>query len=264
MNITKLAALAAAAVLCTAGCGSRSESGGSQISTAVTTAAPPIGGSENSGEKYDSAKYLDMIKERADKAELDSEPLVLGSVGKLVSPAAGSLAADLGDYRVSSGGVKLYYDEKLFPTELMLTLEKYFTALSEADYNTYRKCIFPSYLDEMDKYLAKDYGYDMKTSFAKQCSNLADMTEGDFTVTRIKLEEAPDYYKDADNIDKYFGRLDELFGSGYYQSVKDDSDRIIDACFFLMGKTAEGGERIIVGEYEIVFAEKDGRYYTFG
>ena len=264
MNISKLTALAAAAVLCMAGCSGRAEKSSSPASVAATTSAPPIGGPENSGENYDSAKYLEMIKERAEKAELDSEPLVLGSVGKLVSPESGAQDADLGDYRVSSSGVKLYYDEKLYPTELILTLEKYFTALSEADYNTYRKCIFPSYLDEMDKFLKKKYDYDVKTSFAKQCSNLADMAEGDVTVTRIKLEEAKNYYEDSDNLTKYFERLDDLFDTDYYKSVQDDSDRIIDACFYLMGRTAGGEERILVGEYEIVFAEKDGRYYTFG
>ena len=41
-------------------------------------------------------------------------------------------------------------------------------------------------------------------------------------------------------------------------------DEVIDACFYIMGEDAYGQENPIVTGYEIVFAVKDGKYYTFG
>ena len=59
-------------------------------------------------------------------------------------------------------------------------------------------------------------------------------------------------------------RMDEHFGKSYYEQVKGESDYLIDATFYLMGEDSNGNENVIVNGYKIVFAEKDGRYYTFG
>ena len=78
---------------------------------------------------YDSEAYQAKINEHVKAAELTDAPLVLGSVGKdIIVPDEGAEDSGLGTYRVSSSGIKLYYDETVFPEELMLTLEKYFTS----------------------------------------------------------------------------------------------------------------------------------------
>ena len=176
----------------------------------------------------------------------------------------GAEDAELGSYKMSSSGVKLYYDDTEFSDELMLTLEKYFLSFPAADYNSYQKCMFPSYIDEMEGFLGKEYDYDLKTSFSKRCSSLADNMYGDYKITRIKLEAAPVYDETKDNLETYFESLNEVFGKDYYEQVKSESDEVIDACFYIMGEDAYGQENPIVTGYEIVFAVKDGKYYTFG
>lgn len=269
MKITRLTAfiLAAASLQCLTGCGkSKGDSMPLYAETPVqTTTEAPIGGADISGDNYNGDAYFEKIKERVEAAATNDEALVLGSVGKqIIAPAEGDADVGLGSYRVSSSGIKLYYDETEFPAELLLTLEKYFMAFSSADYNTYTKCVFPSYITEMEKFLQNDFGYDLKTSFSKQCSQLASQMQGDFRITRIKLETAPVYDEEQDNLKTYFQSLNDSFGKDYYAQVKAESDEILDTCFYVMAEDPYGAEQLMVGECEIVFAVKDGRYYTFG
>ena len=234
--------------------------------TAVQTpTSSPAGGAELSGDNYNSDEYYTKIQEKVSSAAVDSDPLDLGLVGnELITPDEGAEDAELGSYKMSSSGVKLYYDDTEFSDELMLTLEKYFLSFPAADYNSYQKCMFPSYIDEMEGFLGKEYDYDLKTSFSKRCSSLADNMYGDYKITRIKLEAAPVYDETKDNLETYFESLNEVFGKDYYEQVKSESDEVIDACFYIMGEDAYGQENPIVTGYEIVFAVKDGKYYTFG
>jgi hypothetical protein len=269
MDKRRLTALALAAVSlqCLAGCGKKKNDSmpGYAETPVQTTTEPPVGGADISGDNYDSDAYLAKIEEHINAAELTDEDIVLGSIGKdVIVPEDGAVDVGLGSYRVSSSGVKLYYDETVFPEELMLTLEKYFTAFPSADYTTYRRCVFPSYITEMESFLEKNYDYDLKTSFSKQCSSLAEQMKGDYRITRIKLEEAPVYEEGKDNLETYFSSLDEVFEKDYYSQVKEESDELIDACFYIMVEDPYGEEKMLVSEYEIVFAVKDGKYYTFG
>lgn len=116
----------------------------------------------------------------------------------------------------------------------------------------------------MNKYLEEDFDHDLKTSFASQCASLADNVNGDFIVTRIKVEPAPQFEEGKDNIESYFSMLDDSFNKDYYSEVKAEADKFYDALFYVMVQDAYGDESLIISEYEIVFAEKDGRYYLFG
>ncbi|MGN0614945.1 hypothetical protein [Ruminococcus flavefaciens] len=260
--------LAAAGLQCLAGCGKNKKDDSMPLyaeTPVETTTEPPVGGADISGDKYDSEAYQAKINEHVKAAELTDAPLVLGSVGKdIIVPDEGAEDSGLGTYRVSSSGIKLYYDETVFPEELMLTLEKYFTSFPSADYATYSRCVFPSYITEMESFLEKNYNYDLKASFSKQCSTLAEKMKGDYRITRIKLEEAPVYEEGKDNIENYFSSLDEVFEKDYLNQVKEESDELIDACFYVMAEDPYGKEQMLVAEYEIVFAVKDGKYYTFG
>ena len=259
--------LAAAGLQCLAGCEkNKSESTPSYAATPVQTVTePPIGGADISGDNYNSEAYEKKINEHVQASSPNYNELVLGTVGKdVIVPEDGAEDVGLGSYRLSSSGIKLYYDETIFPDELVLTLEKYFTSFPPADYPTYIKCVFPSYITEMEKYLKENYQYDLKTSFSKRCASLAEQMSGDYRITRIKLEEAPVYDETKDNLETYFSGAGEIFGKDYYSQVKEESDDIIDACFFIMAEDSYGKEQLLVADYEIVFAVKDGKYYTFG
>ena len=274
MKIPKLTAfiVAAACMGCFAGCEKKDDTSASDTKSSssagadnVTATAPVIGGAELSADNYDSDAYLEKIKENVEKCESADKPAEIGTFGDIIEPEEGSEEAELGSYRISDRGTKLYFEESEYPKELILTLDKYFSAYPAADYTTYTSCVFPSYIDEMEKFLEKEYEYDLKTSFAQQCSKLADQMCGDYKITRIKIEPAEEYEEDGkNNIDYYLSTLDETFGEGYGDSVKADSDDIINASFYVMGEDAYGKEIMLVSGYEIFFAVKDGHYYTFG
>ncbi len=257
-KLTAAVLAVAAALQCFAGCGKKDE-----IKVPETT-APSVGGSELSGEKFDAEAYYNKVLETVQKCEVGTEAPKLGTLGDVVTPAEDSAEANLGKYRVSSNGVKLYFNDEDFSKDLMLTLEQYFLSFPLADYTKYTSCVFPSFIDEMGIYLQKDYSYDFKTSFAKQCASLANVMQGDYKITRIRVEKPEQYTEGVDNLDNYFKSLDDVFGKAYYDQVKSESDGIVDACFYVMGQDSTGKETMIVSGYEIVFAQKDGRYYTFG
>lgn len=254
----KILSLLSAAALCAAalsGCKDKKSS-----SSAVTDSGEII----STGEEYDSEAYADKIREKISAQERSSDAPALGSVGDYIEPDADAQDGDLGAYRECSTGVKLYYEEDEFPTELMLTLERYFTSFATADYALYTQCVYPSYIDNMETFLDENYGYGMNMSFANQCSSLADNMESGFKVTRIKLEPAPEYYEDKTNFEGFFSSIDESFGKDYYKEVADEADQMYDGVFYVMAAGADEEEVLLISEFEIVFAEKDGRYYIFG
>lgn len=178
-------------------------------------------------------------------------------------PTTSEDEAELGEYVFSESGVKLYYDETEFAEDvdiaaIVAALEKYFITYSQADYESYLDCIHPEYLKQMNDYLERDFGYGMETSFESQCENLKTNAGGDYTITRIKVEANAE-----DGSEEYLTYLGELFGTDLYETIKSDSDAIHDLIFYVMVE-AEGVETLLISEFEIVFAEKDGKYYAFG
>lgn len=180
-----------------------------------------------------------------------------------VQPTTSADEAELGEYVFSESGIKLYYDESEFAEEvdvagIVAALEKYFVSFSQADYDTYLECIHSEYITQMNAYLEKDYGYDLETSFNKQCETLKSNAGGDYTITRLKVQSPAE-----DGSEDYLTYLGELYGTDFYNTVKEDSDALHDLIFYVMVE-AEGVETLLISEFEIVFAEKDGKYYAFG
>ena len=274
MKTSKLTAFltAAACIGCFAGCGKQREKNSSENKTAndtspaadVEATVPAVGSDELTADNYNEEKYLDKINEKIKNAKVSDKSVELGSVGETVTPAEGSEEYELGEYRISDNGIKLYYDDKEFSDELMLSLAEYFTAVSAADYETYSSFILPSYIEKMETFLKENYDSDHKTSFAKRCSSFATQMNGDYRITRIKLETAEPHEEGKDNIDEFLSSLDEVFGDNYSEAIKSESDELIDAAFYVMAADSTGKETMLISDYEIVFAVKDGKYYTFG
>ena len=266
-RILALLLVAAAGTQCLTGCGEKKKSSMPLYAeTAVETPTdPPVGGSDISGDNYNPDEYFARISSHVEGIQVTDGELVLGTVGdSLISPEEGAADYNLGDYRLSSSGIKLYYDETEYPTELMLTLEKYFTSFPAADYNVYYKCLFPGYIPEMEAKNADVEGYSLKNSFIKRCASLANISRGDFKITRIKVEKTAPREDGQDNVQAYFEGLNNYLGKDYYSEVKEQCDNLVDACFYIMGENSYGQETMIVQNTDIVFAVKDGKYYTFG
>lgn len=165
---------------------------------------------------------------------------------------------DMGEYTINENGVKLYYSPEQVPAEVMAALEAYFSTYAAGDYEAYEKNIYPGYLTEMTEYLEKDFGYGMETSFNNQCETLKANAGGEFKITRIKADPA-----EEENYEAYFATLDELFETDFYGKVMEDADKLYDLIFYIIAE-AEGEEVLLLQEFEIVFAEIDGKLYTFG
>lgn len=262
MNKMKLTALLLAAAMgcgIFTACGDKKEKGGDSSSSSSVA-------DESSAETatYDAEGYKDIIMENIEKADNSDEPFKFGALSDVVTPPEDDDEADLGQYRQSESGVKYYFSETDYPADLMQTLEQYFTSFAEADYTAYSRCIYPEYRDKMDEFLKNDYEYDLKESFALQCTNLANTMNGKYSVTRLKMEVPAQYDESKDNLEAYFERFSEILGEDYYEKLVKDVDKVYDGEFYVMAKDRLGNESLLISAFEIVFVEKDGRYYVFG
>lgn len=199
------------------------------------------------------------------KTAKEDIPVSDSGVSEVITPDEDSKEYELGDYRVTSKGTKLYYDENI-DTEIMLALEKYFISFADGDFEAYKSCLYPSYITEYESFLQKEYEYGLDTSFQTQCDNLNEKMGGQFKVTRVKAEKDPemtDEQKD-EKLSEFFSSLNEFFGKDYYEELKGETDGFEYLTFFIMGEDSNGEETMIVSEFNIVFAQKDGNYYLFG
>lgn len=205
-------------------------------------------------------------KDDAKKTSSAAAPAKVESgVGELFTPEEDAVDSGLGSYRMSEYGTKLYYDDSVFSDKLALSLDKYFKSLHDEDYETYKSCLFPSYLNNMETYLQKDFEYGMDTSFANQCARLKAQSAENYTITRIKIDKpkTEEGSTEEDYFSSFFGKLGECFGTDYYQEVKDTTDNLYEVMFTIMAEY-DGAETIILSDMKIVVAEKDGVFYNFG
>ena len=208
-------------------------------------------------------------------------------VSDRITPAEGSEEYDLGSYRVDKNGIKLYYDDTDISPELMLALEKYFMSFQNEDFEAYKQAVSSDYVQRYDKYLSEVYSetldgeeeYTIESSFKMQCENLrermknengsdslAEDDKGDFKITRIRAErpELAEGETKEEYIKKFFSYLDNVFDMDYYDFVADQADDFEFLTFFIIAEGEDGEEHLMISETDIVFAEKDGEYYTFG
>lgn len=214
------------------------------------------------------------VDENGGKSASEKNENTEPTVGELIVPKEGDREYNLGNYRMGSQGVKLYFDEDV-SDEFMLALENYFMTLQNRDYDAYKETVFPDYAERYEEYLQKEYSYGFEHSFELNCDRLASAASSDdgeeFEITRIKAEKIEPETDDSGNVEseediekeslEYF---DELFGIDYYSFVKENSDDIQCVSFYIYAKESDGEEHLIISENRIVLAEKDGKYYTFG
>lgn len=208
-------------------------------------------------------------------------------VSDIITPAEDSEEYNLGSYRVSESGIKLYYEDEDIPTELMLTLERYFTAFQNKDFELYKSCLASDYVERYNKYLIENYSsedneYNLQSSFELQCDNIRsymiqeilgtydvpedDNHTGDFKITRIRAENTELLEGETTEglTESFFEYLDGVFDMDYYEYVSEQADCFRYFTFYIIAEGEDGEEHRIISEMDIVFAEKDGRYYTFG
>lgn len=192
-------------------------------------------------------------------AEIPS--VAVGELGEIITPDENDKDYDLGEYRYSHDGTKLYFNDDEYPKELILTLEKYFRSFAENDFEKFKSCLYPAYVDEMTDFLEKNYSYGLDKSFENQRESLTEKTGGDFKITRLRAEKTAD--NSDETIKEFFTSFNETFEKDFYTEVKNNIDNFYHITFYVMAENSENEEILLLSEYEIVFAEKDGVYYTF-
>lgn len=208
-------------------------------------------------------------------------------VTDIIIPAEDSDEYGLGEYRISESGIKLYYEDTNIPTELMLTLERYFTSFQNRDFELYKSCLASDYIERYNKYLIENYSsdneeYNLQSSFELQCSNIRnymiqeilgtyevpddDTHTGDFKITRIRAEntELLEDETTEELIRNFFEYLNGVLDMDYYTYISEQADGFKYFTFYIIAEGEDGEEHRIISSMDIVFAEKDGKYYTFG
>lgn len=208
-------------------------------------------------------------------------------VTDIITPAEDSEEASLGSYRISESGIKLYYEDSDFPAELILTLERYFTSFQNNDFELYKSCLFPDYVERYNKYLVENYSndekeYTLQNSFALQCENIRNYMiqeilgtyevpddnkyTGDFKVTRIRAENTELLEDETIEglTENFFSYLNDVLNTDYYKYVSEQADSLRYFAFYVIAEGEDDKEHRIISGMDIVFAEKDGKYYTFG
>lgn len=185
-----------------------------------------------------------------------------GDLGETITPDENDKDYNLGEYRYSHDGTKLYFNDDEYPKELIFTLEKYFESYAENDFEKFKSCLYPAYIDEMEVFLEKDYSYGLDQSFQNQRESLTEKMGGEFKITRLKAEKTSDNPEEL--IEEFFESFNDIFETDFYTEVKNNADNFYYMTFFVMAENSENEESMLLSEYEIVFAEKDGAYYTFG
>lgn len=208
-------------------------------------------------------------------------------VTDIITPAEDSDEYSLGSYRISESGIKLYYEDTDIPTEIMLTLERYFTAFQNRDFELYKSCLASDYIERYNKYLIENYSdgeeeYNLQSSFELQCNNIRnymiqeitgtyavpddDTHTGDFKITRIRAENTELLEDETTDglIENFFEYLNDILDMDYYKYISEQADDLRYFTFYIIAEGEDGEEHRIISAMDIVFAEKDGKYYTFG
>lgn len=231
--------------------------------------------------------------ENTNEESISSESVSLPEVGEngvsdLISPAEDSEEYELGEYYYSANGIKLYCGDETVPVEAVLALENYFMTFQNNDFESYKSSMYPDYADRYDKYLREEYSkgddvaddYSLKNSFELRNTMLRDnlidtliyeSTEdkdftGEYQITRIRAEH-PTYEEGVTEeafVKSFFDDYKDVLDMDYYEFVTNDVDNLVPLTIFVMATAEDGNEHKIVSEANIILAEKDGKYYTFG
>lgn len=218
-----------------------------------------------------------------------SQTVSIGENGvtDIITPSEDSEEYNLGSYRISENGIKLYYDDAYIPTELMLTFEKYFISFQNNDFESYKTALVDDYIERYNKYLIENYStedeeYNLKDSFELRCKYIRDYMiqeilgtyeipeddthTGDFSITRIKAEQTALFEGETleELTEKFFQDSNDNFKMDYYNYIREQSDSLKYFTFYIIAEGEDGKEHKIISETDIIFAEKNGKYYTFG
>lgn len=205
--------------------------------------------SDSSVKEESSASEPDESSESAEESEVPEEPATVQK------------------------DIPLEYDGTDVNDNCADTINKYFTAIINQDYDSYKECLDPYYFDVYNTWLDGNYGYGMETSFETMHQNLMDSAVTanngndvkDVVITKIKLSktEAAEGEEEGEAVADYLGQYDSTIGEGFSEELKNQCDDVISVTF-TMTADCDGTELEILQEMEILMTVSDDEYRILG
>ncbi len=109
--------------------------------------------------------------------------------------------------------IQVVYNSSELSEECVSQITQYLSAMHNCDTETYEKMLVPIYKDHLNEYLSQE-NYTLKTLLEKNKENLCQITNGDFTYSKLELEilSEDDFQNNniPDYATSYKEQLDEL------------------------------------------------------
>lgn len=172
----------------------------------------------------------------------------------------------------------LEYDSSEIDKNLAETIETYFYAIQNVDYDLYVSTLYPDYVENMNSFLEENYSYDLETVV----SELNDMliedagayldtseaydADASYEITSIELElyeEETSTEEDATEFDP-LSQYSSLFGDDFAENINKNADDVIDVYFSIKAICNGESEEYLLTDNELIVIKEGNDYYLIG
>jgi hypothetical protein len=169
--------------------------------------------------------------------------------------------------------IPLEYDGTDVNDDCADTINKYFTAIINQTYDSYKETIDPYYFEVYKSWLDGNYGYGMETSFETMHQNLMDSAVSandgkdvkDIYITKLKLtsNSAKDGEDGSDAVEEFLSQYDTIIGEGFSEELRKQCDDVISVTF-TMTANCDGTELEILQDMELLMSVHGDEYKILG
>lgn len=172
----------------------------------------------------------------------------------------------------------LEYDSSEIDKNLAETIETYFYAIQNVDYDLYVSTLYPDYVENMNSFLEENYSYDLETVV----SELNDMliedagayldtseaydADASYEITSIELElyeEETSTEEDETEFDP-LSQYSSLFGDDFAENINKNADDVIDVYFSIKAICNGESEEYLLTDNELIVIKDGNDYYLIG
>lgn len=169
--------------------------------------------------------------------------------------------------------IPLEYDGTDVNDDCADVINKYFTAIINQKYDSYKETIDPYYFKVYTSWLDGNYGYGMETSFETMHQNLMDSAVSanngedvsDIYITKLKLttSSANDSEDGYDAVEEFLAQYDTIIGEGFSEELRKQCDDVISVTF-TMTADCDGTELEILQDMELLMTVHGDEYKILG
>lgn len=165
--------------------------------------------------------------------------------------------------------IPLEYDGTEVNDSCADTINSYFTAIINQDYDAYKATLDPYYFEVYNTWLDGSFGYGMETSFETMHQNLMDSAVTanngndvkEVLITKIKLEKTA--AEDGSDLEEYLASYDSTIGEGFSEELQKQCDDVVSVKF-TMTADCDGTELVILTDMELLMTVHGDEYKILG